>query len=259
MQRNHKNTGFTLVELLIVAPIVLLVIAGLVGTIIAITGNTLATRGYNKLVYDVNEAISMIEKDINNSQAIVKNSIYPTLPQGKDGATEKFDTDNETLVIKSYATSASPIDKDKSVIFTKVDTNCANGGDEAVNLNIVYFLDNDKTLWRRTIVPDNYLNNGYCNHNKKEVGQPWQLPTCEQNDISKGICKAEDVKLLENVTELKFQDSGKTLFSDSSSNCGTPLSEDIFTMTIDIKAKRKVAGRDLSYQASLGVDTKCQQ
>lgn len=190
MSKNKQ--GFTLVELLVVAPIVILVIGGFIGAIIAMTGSVLATRGANLLAYNIQDALNRIETDVRQSGAVLDtNNFDPTYPQGlNDGAT-KFTTGTSTLVLNTYATDKNPTDADRKIIL-KTDS-------APLMMNTVYFVDNDGTLWRRIIAQTDYDTLG------AEGVKPWQQPSCSVINTTNKYCTAKDIRLVDGVGASGFE------------------------------------------------------
>lgn len=102
-----NNGGFTLVEVVIVAPLVLLIVGALVAMVVALTGASLRTTARGQLQNDVLAALDQIEQDIKLSTVIV-------------------DTSANQLQLRNLATDRNPLDTDRRLILA----NCtpANNG-----------------------------------------------------------------------------------------------------------------------------------
>lgn len=202
---NKKNTkrGFTLVEMVIIAPIVILVIGIFIYTIITMTGDVMAGRAANVLAYNIQDALNRIEADFKISDGYLStNSFDIQLPQGLDSTTTKFTTaisgtiTNSPLIIKSYATDKNPLSADRNVIHKKGTLiDCSNPAlvaqNEILIINIVYFVK-DGTLWRRIIMPSDYTSpTSYC-------GTPWQQPSCTTG-WTESFCKTDDERLIDGL------------------------------------------------------------
>ena len=86
-----QTGGFTLVEMLIIAPIVILVIGVFVSAIVNMTGEVLSVRGANALTYNVQNALNTIDADVKASGGyLATNNITLSTGQGYDGGTSIF-------------------------------------------------------------------------------------------------------------------------------------------------------------------------
>jgi len=63
MIKSHrrKTTAFTLVEMLVVAPVVILIIGVIINSMIQMTGEIMATRSAALITSDIQEALNTIE------------------------------------------------------------------------------------------------------------------------------------------------------------------------------------------------------
>lgn len=66
-QLQSKENGFTLVEILAVAPIILLVIGAVTGVVISLTRASMVSQGKTQILYDVQLALDTIERDVEKS------------------------------------------------------------------------------------------------------------------------------------------------------------------------------------------------
>jgi hypothetical protein len=212
-------------------PLVILVIGGFVGAIIAMTGNVLTTRSANKLVYDIQDTLNRIESDVaRSSDFLSTNNIDIQAPQGVNGDTDKFLIDSSTLILSTYATNKDPISESYSVV-DKID-------DTPLGIEIVYFVK-DNTLWRRVIMPDDDEDNVYS------FNDVWQQPSCKT--VSAGsFCKVKDIRLIDGIGtdgfEVKYLDSTYTAIN-------SPSEADITgskTIKITISSTGGTAGREYS-------------
>jgi len=75
--------GFTIIEMLVIAPIVILTIGAFVTAIVNMTGDVLASRVTNVLTYNIQDALSRIEEDVKQSTSFIAgNNVTITSPQG---------------------------------------------------------------------------------------------------------------------------------------------------------------------------------
>ena len=62
-----NKKGFTIVELLVVAPTVILAIGAFLVVIIAMVGEAVSTRSLNALTYQTQDALNRIDQDVKSS------------------------------------------------------------------------------------------------------------------------------------------------------------------------------------------------
>ena len=160
--RNHRNRqGFTLVEMLVVAPIVIIVITGLVAAMVAMVGDALAANSRAVTAYDTQDALERIEQDVRVAINFMDKFNYMTAPQGRDEDTGAFSfTDNKDLILTQQATTGSPYDSSRALVYYK-DQPAGCSEDLSTNSTLktraIYYLRNG-SLWRRSIV-DAWNNN----------------------------------------------------------------------------------------------------
>jgi Tfp pilus assembly protein PilV len=194
--------GFTLVELLIIAPIAILVIAGLVAAMINLVGDALISQQRNTATYEAQDGLNQMEQDIRLSSAILSTSGAVATPQGSDSGTAAFsangtvNADNSislssstALVLKAYATTTNPLSPTRAFVYTNSPLACSGNYTTNVPLSymIVYFISGG-SLWRRTILPSSAT---LCN------GPAWQ-----QNSCTSG-CVTNDRLIVSNVSSVK--------------------------------------------------------
>ena len=265
----NNPKGFTIAELIIVAPVVILLIGVFISTIIAMTGTVLSGLGEANLSYDVKYAVDMITKDIENSGGyLATNNITVLSPQGlNDDATNftNIDTANgSTLILNTYGITYNPLNPARNIIYTSGPNLCWDydvNQNKPLIVNVIYFVkknpDNTKTLWRRSIAPQNYETLG-CNG-----GSLWQKPSCTPGIVNSN-CKTEDIKLIEKLSDDGFNvqyilDSDhKTI--NYLANSPTATNEDRQAalanskeVKISLGAINKVSGKDIAYNTSIKI------
>jgi Tfp pilus assembly protein PilE len=242
INNKQTQTGFTLVEMAVVAPIVILVIGTFIYAIITMTGDVMATRAANVLAYNIKDTLSRIEADFKNSNGYLAESLVPTSPQGSDGSTAKFTTatsgtsNNSPLIIKSYATDKNPLSADRNIIYMNNSPNACISGSTSIpqntplTLNTIYFVSSN-SLWRRVITPTGTT--GCTGLNPAALISPWQQPSCSPgyNPTTSPICKTNDEKLVENLDST----NGLQITYDNANR-----------ITIKITATSTAAGRNIT-------------
>ena len=120
---HHKNNkaGFTLVEMMIIAPIVILVIGTIVYSIVQLTGDAIAARSSAILIGTVQTALDRIEADTESSGAfLAKNNMTLTSPQGYNNGVQDFTSvsDNGSiLILNTLVTDIASRSSDKLLNF----------------------------------------------------------------------------------------------------------------------------------------------
>ncbi len=252
--KRAASRGFTLVEMMIIAPIVILSIGAFITLIINLTGEIMSSRGSNTVTYSIQNALNRIEEDIKLSSGFLEeNSITFTgsNPQGRGSgaSTTPFDaagnaTTGPTLILNSLVTDGNPLSLDSRLIYMANQPNdCSNAEEYIKNrpmvMNIIYFVEND-TLWRRTVMPQGYdTASNYCG-----TKQPWQRPSCANGH---SFCRTNDERLVDNVSASGFSIS--YFNSASSSSPIAPTNNTVLlpatTASVSITSNAVIAGRDI--------------
>lgn len=273
---NATKKGFTLVEVLVVAPIVILTIGAFIALVVTLTGNTLASRGASVLQYNVSDALDRIENDVRISvRSLAANNIAFTAsnPQGyidtpdapSSGSTVGFTNNNATssgassaLILQQYATAqrqnAAP--DSTSILYIANTPNPCSGNykaNTAVSTNIIYFIANN-TLWRRTVTPA--TTPALCGGTALE-----QQPSCAPA-TTHSFCKTQDIRLVEGVSRDDFTvQYFPTITATAPNSTAVSTSHTIIqrnnalmttdTVSVSITAKQTVAGRDIERSGSM--------
>lgn len=259
------SKGFTIVEMLVIAPIVLLAIGAFITAIVSMTGEVLSTRAANSLAYNIQDALGRIEADVKLSTTfLATNSIDLTTPQGFNNDTTDFKNagaDGDMLILNALVTTGNPQSDTSGVVYLDDKPNdCAVSPSSRLSqntpmtMNIVYFVKNN-TLWRRVIMPADYASAG-CN-------TPWQQPSCAPGQAG-AFCKTQDIKLVDDISTSDFtvdyyssadstsvnqiaSDSGATDSSRANALLTSP------TVGISIDITKQVAGREINQSGSIRV------
>lgn len=271
--------GFTLVEMMVIAPVVILLIGGFIALIVNLTGEVMSSRGSSVLAYDVQDALNRIEQDVKLSTTFlaVNNVDISTTKQGYGGTTTSGSTANFTnidktssggstpsLILNSLVTDGNPISEQTGLVYLADKPNsCANYDEYTKNtpmtMNIVYFVDANQTLWRRVIMPANYANASVRCGNA-----PWQIPTCISGYVAASLpfCKSNDEKLVSGVApaDFDFEYLPSASSTTPSTEATNPANSDTArnnalqttqTLSVTITSHQVVAGRDISRSGSL--------
>ncbi len=188
-----RYSGFTLVEVLVIAPIAILVITGFVALMVTMVGDVIAGRARNVMTYDIQSALDMIEQDVRlTTHFLVSSGTMPS-PQGKNGATSAFTSTND-LILGEIATDKNPIDPTRGFIYYDTPFSCGDPSEVYKNriffTTVIYFVEGG-SLWRRTYVPT--AGGTLCD-------APWQVNTCAPGYLSTDTrCKTNDSEILRDI------------------------------------------------------------
>jgi hypothetical protein len=239
----HANTrGFTLVEVLIIAPIVILAIGGFVALMVTMVGEVLITRDQNAITYDSQSALDRIEQDVRLSTQYLVTSGVQIAPQGSDSnftGTAAFSNTSNTLILSELATDENPSSSTRWLIYLANQPNPC-GSDQRYNrpllTKVIYFIKSG-SLWRRTIVPD--WNTNATPDSNTVCSSPWQQNSCSPGYSVATRCQTNDEKIMDNISSLTIK-----YYSDASSSTELDVSEATVADTIDvtINTQKTVAG-----------------
>jgi len=274
-----SNRGFTLIEMMIIAPIVILAIGAFIAIIVNMTGEVLSSRGANVLAYDIQDALNRIEQDVKLSTTFLpENSIAfsESNPQGfgSHGSTTNFTNvggaSGSSLILATIASNGNPLVEGTGNIYLKNTPNdCSSPylykNNRPLIINIIYFIDDkgdgdptNDTLWRRTVMPTSYTSTSdLCG------GTPWQLPSC-QPGYESSFCKTNDQKILEGVSVNDFEilyfssmDAVSPNVTASDQGATTEQRRVALQATqnvsISLRSSKKIAGRDITRTGSVRV------
>lgn len=244
-----KTDGFTLVEVLVIAPMVLLVIGGFIALMVGMVGDVLSTRDQNTMTYEVQNALDRIEQDIRLSTDFLATTGSLPSPQGSNNnfkGTAAF-ANNSSLILTGLATDKNPVASDRKLIYYANQPNACGdleGYNKIFTTKIIYFI-NGGSLWRRTVVPP--YNTTTPVSATTVCAAPWQQNSCSPG-YGTGICQAKDVELIKN-----FDSLGIKYFPapDSTDELGTSGAPNATTVEVTLTTKSKTAGRDVGASETL--------
>jgi len=269
MFKKTNQKGFTLVEMLVVAPIVILAIGAFLTAIISMTGEVLASRASNNLTYNIQDALGRIEQDVKQSNSFLATNNVLGANQGYNDDATAFTNiagaSGTSLILNMVATTGNPVSTSSAYVYLKNKPDpCATPQNNIpFTYNVVYFIKKNTTtnissLYRRTIMPANYNDtaNTVCSI-------PWQQPSCSPTymDAQSGsvFCKTKDILLIDGVTPSNFSVqyyNGESTNSINSPASNASLAADrgialrsATTVGVAVNAQQTVAGRDIERSA----------
>lgn len=265
-----KNRGFTIVEVLVIAPIVILALGAFIAVMVNMTAEVLKTQSENSMVQGTQDALSSIERDIKLSgQFLAGNELVAQSPQGyadgygtinSDSDANSFtnvtagNTRSKMLILRTFTTDKNPIDGTRQPIYTDQPTaSCAQKTtNKLFSSNTIYFVKNN-TLWKRTIIQQGSGRPNLCD-------TPWQQPSCSSTVTKGTFCKVNDSRLADNVSDLTIDyftnPSDTTPIADANDSTKTVTQRNAAlsgatTARISITTSSKVAGRDVGNTAAV--------
>ena len=280
-KKNPFSAAFTLVEMMVIAPMVILLIGSFIALIVNLTGEVMSSRGSNVLTYDIQNALNRIEEDVKLSTTFLAktNTDLTVTKQGYNGTAAAGSTVNFTnvdkatdggstasLILNSLVTNGSPLSETSGLVYKKDEPyGCSNITEYSKNTpmttNIVYFVDDSNTLWRRVLV-----HKDFNNPSLRCGGEPWQIPTCMPGYSTAALiyCKADDEKLIEGIEAPDFNieyfpTAGSTMPSAAATDGSATddirdaATQATSTIKVSLTARRTVAGRDIERSSSLRI------
>ena len=254
MLRANKSRGFTLVEMLVVAPLMVIVIATIVGFMLALIGNVLIANQRSQAQYDLQDTLSQIESDAYVSTSFLT-TLSPPAPQGEDNGTAAFSSSTSDLIFNQYATTGNPADPStpRTLVYYADAMPCTADViyKPILKIQAVYYLktepDSSKSLYRRSIVP--VTNQNTTIDANTTCTKPWQRGSCATINTSyPTICLTKDAKLLTNVASMNV-----TYFNKVAPSTVIPLgsSNTADSLRVDITVTKTIAGSPISQTAYL--------
>jgi len=250
---NRKSSGFSLVELLVISPLLILVVAVLIDFMISITGDALRSRERNTLVYSVQEALNQIDSDVRLSTDVVYSTGTLTSPLGSNNSfagTSAFTSSSNVLVLELRATDKSPLDPTREFRYYANSPNPCSGVvgaeyNESVLYKVVYFLDGTN-LTKRTLV--DFGGRSVCSVGVDPNTQRiYQHNSCKaQTNLS--VCYTKDTILAQNITDIEFL----YYTTRSSTSAVTPAPDmDFRSVRATITGQKDVAGSSIEQTSTI--------
>ena len=236
--------------MLIVAPIVILALGGFISLMVNMVGDVMATHDENAMMYDIQDALTRIEDDVNISNQFMLSSGTLPSPQGSNSnftGTAAFTSSANSLVLSTFSTTRNPIDPLREIVYFKGQPNpCDNT--KTVNpilySKVIYFINNG-SLWRRTYIPDH--NTDATADAQTVCAAPWQQNSCSPG-YSASRCKANDVKVMSDISAMtvNYYDS-----PGSTTDLGPSNAENATSIKVTLTGSKTAAGRTVAVALSM--------
>ena len=230
MSRINRSTGFTLIEVVVIAPVLILTLGGFIVALVAMVSDTLASRDTNALLYEAQSTLDRIEQDVRLSRGYLTTTGTLPSPQGSDSnftGTAAFNAASTNyLLLTTLSTNVNPLDPARKVVYyggTGQPYGC--GTLESYNTpfptTVIYYL-NGTSLYRRTFVPSYTLTAGQAN---TVCYSPWQQNSCSPGQTV-SQCQTQDAKIMDNIKSMNFAYYAS---STSASDLCTPVTAPAYT------------------------------
>ncbi|MDB5187272.1 MAG: hypothetical protein JWM07_744 [Candidatus Saccharibacteria bacterium] len=245
---DQKTSGFTLVEMLVIAPIVILALGGFIALMVTMVGSVLATRDQTMMLYESQDSLTRVEDDIRLSAQFLRTTGTVLTPQGSDSnftGTAAFTNSSSTLVLLTLATTKNPADSTRELVYYKNQPNaCTNKIFNQVYFSQVVYFINNGSLWRRTILPP-YNTNATADF-ESLCDAPWQQNSCSPGYVN-ARCKANDIELMKNVTSMDIKYYATPTSTTDLGPTGAP---DTSSVKVTVNGSKTVAGRTVATSQS---------
>lgn len=246
-QTKIRTSGFTLIEVLIIAPIVVLVIGGFVALMMSMVGDVLLTRDQNVMAYETQDALDRIEQDTRIGTQFLNTSRTLAAPQGSDDGIAAFSSSN-SLIIGALATDKNPASFDRQLIYyANQPSPCGStqGQNRVFVDKLIYYIKNG-SLWRRVVVPSYDLNG--TPGPSTLCSAPWQQNSCTPGYTISPPCQTDDTEVMKNIESLsvKYYDSP----SGANELTGTAILN-ASTIDVTITGKKTVVGKSATSSGTI--------
>ena len=276
MSTNHptpKQSGFTIVEVAIIVPILSLMVTSIVVVLVTLITSMAIQTGKNTLTYDTKAALSQLEADVQRSSTFIGTTLPSTYNSGtlpsnssqaapsfyKTSGTNPFGISNQyvtirTLVLKSYDQMKNPNGSQSTVPVVLGTPPCSSlfavSSTTTLPVAITYFVDRG-TLYRR-VTPDN-TTTATC-------GTPLIKKNCPTVAAD---CTPKDTALVSGVMKLDIQyytsptttsSMGTAVYNASYPSGAQPSIETATTIEVTLEVRKRVAGTDLDYPITVRIN-----
>lgn len=244
----RRSAGFTLIEVLVISPILILTIGGFVYTLTTIVSDALAIRDTNTMVYETQTALDRIEQDARLSIQFPSTTAAMPSPQGSDGGftgTASFTAGPNVLIMSTLSTSINPLDPSRQIVYFAAPNGC--GTSQVYNspliTTVIYYVNNG-SLYRRSYVPTWTTAAGA----NQVCVAPWQQNSCSPGYTNTTQCQTNDAKLMDNVQSLSTAYYGSV---GGTADLGYASAATATTIGATIVGSKTTAGQTITNTATM--------
>lgn len=236
IKRNNQG-GFTLVEVAVVAPVMILLAIAIVAILIALVGGTVRPNAESILIQQNQKSFENIESDINNSSGLLS-----ALPANfTDNAASDYSSPpsgTTVLRIKTYDQIQNPNDSSGTKIIPafKDASSCSSStildSSNIVPIVVIYFVKNN-TFYRRTLT---------------DTTTPATCGTKLAKSTGCSTCTSEDIALLKADSIDAFNVTYYTNITNDTTTTDPTVAK---SAKITITSSLEAGGDTVEYTASL--------
>jgi type II secretory pathway pseudopilin PulG len=252
MEKLKEQAGFTIIEVVVIAPMILLTMSAVVASMITMINTQSSSRAKMDIIQSQQTALSTIETDATLASQFLHaidssfSDAYGPDSAGSSWTIGSSSSSTQNLIMRAYATDTSPKDPTKTAVYID-DMGCSSPdiyANPALTTNIIYFV-RDNTLYRRVLTDTS----------KSTCAAQFQRQSCPP-DIASPVasCKAKDSALLAGVSSFKIDyfagPNDSTSLNAYSSN---DLVETATTVNITITNTRVSSGETISRSTSMRI------
>ncbi len=265
----NKQRGFTIIEVAIVAPMLILIVLGILALLINLVTDNAVQIARNSLIGETRSAFSAIENDVASSSTFIPSSLPSNFTDGSPRPTSfTYKSDGTTtnnvsssnlkgIFLQGYNQVLDPDPSNTSKTRTipaykqNGDPTCSNINTDlgnAMPIAVMYWVEKGD-LYRRTIIDKDTPTTAIC-------GTPLVKQSCPEDAAQVAPCTVIDTKLMSNVT--KFQiDYYLTPSSTTPMNAyiasPSPTIDQARSIQVTVEATKQAAGQSVNYSSSLRI------
>jgi Tfp pilus assembly protein PilV len=241
----HSSTaGFTLIEMLIIAPIVILALGGFIALMVTMVGNVLSTRDQTNMTYQSQDALNRVEDDIRLSAQFLTTTGALISPQGKNDSTTAFTNGaRDTLILYTLATTKNPADSTRELVYYKnqpYDCGSQKIFNQVSFNKVIYYIKNN-SLWRRTVVPT--YNTNATVDSETVCAAPWQQNSCSPGYAGGTRCETNDIELMNDIGSLNVDYFAG---ANSTTEIGPANAQTATTVKVTVTGNKSTAGHSVT-------------
>ncbi len=252
--KKRAEEGFTLIEVLIIAPVVIIVISGFIGLIVVMVGDVLAVRDRNNMAYEIRNTLDRIEQDTRISTQFLTTSSTLQSPQGSDNnfaGTAAF-TNTNSLILGNLTTDKNPTDSTRQLIYyAKQPNECASA---LLSYNrpfigkTIYFIKNG-SLWRRVyLLPHNTTAPA---NDETVCTTPWQQNSCNPGYAPATRCQTNDTELMQNLSSMNVKYYATP---QSTVDLGAANALNATSIEVTLNGSKTIAGRNVTNTGTVRIN-----
>lgn len=254
--KRTSESGFTIIEVGIVVPMLIVMLLGLTSTLYFALRANVTQQVQTTSAYDIQQALSIMERDVALTSQFLDTTdttatdAYPPSTNGGKWSYLGSGTTQRTLILRSYATTTNPDSNDRQPAFMN-QVGCDADKiyyNDAIDYNTIYFLLNNNLYRRRILKP---TATSPCN-------TPYQQQSCPSLETLKSgsrdsSCQSDDELIVSGVSEFSIDYYGMDPDPLDAYNgtSGATTVQNATAVEIRITTTRKAMGKDAKVTSSL--------